>query len=149
MKLQLWLLRLSNRWHTVLYRLSAGKLGARMNGMPVLLLTTRGRRSGRGHTVPLVYLRSGLDYVIGAGILERPAWYLNLCADAEAMIELGARRISVLARQAQGDERRRLWAQAPPYWEGYQKRAKGELPLMVLKVDDREIRDKNQPLQNA
>ncbi len=117
--------------------------------MPVLLLTTRGRRSGRGHTVPLVYLRSGLDYVIGAGILEWPAWYLNLCADAEAMIELGARRISVLARQAQGDERRRLWAQVPAYWEGCQRRAKGELPLMVLKVDDREIRDKNQPLQNA
>jgi deazaflavin-dependent oxidoreductase (nitroreductase family) len=143
------MLRLTTAVHVALYRLSGGRLGATMNGMPVLLLTTRGRRSGLARTVPLVYLRSGTDYVIGAGIRERPAWYLNLCADPRATIQMGVHQLAVDARQAQGDERQRLWAQTPAYWDNYQKRAQGELPMMVLELQVREIPDKNQPLQNA
>jgi len=135
MVLPLWLLRLSTWAHVILYRMSGGRLGKTLNGMPVLLLTTHGRRSGRARTVPLVYLRSGPHYVIGAGIRERPAWYLNLRTEPQASIQIGTRRLDVVARQVHGEERRQLWARTPAYWDDYQNRAKGELPLMVLTVE--------------
>jgi deazaflavin-dependent oxidoreductase (nitroreductase family) len=128
----MWLLRIFISIHMCLYRLSSGRLGKTMNGMPVLLLTTTGRKTGRPRTVPVVYLNDGNDYAITVGVVERPAWLLNLRAQPLAGIQVGSSKLRVEAREASDDDRRRLWARAPAYWHDYQKVTKNEFPFILL-----------------
>jgi deazaflavin-dependent oxidoreductase (nitroreductase family) len=105
-----------------LYRLSGGRLGARVNRAPVLLLTTTGRRSGQKRTAPVVYLKDGERLVVintNAGNAKVPAWSLNLAADPEAEVEIGRRTIPVLARVAEGEERADLWRRHNEQYSGF------------------------------
>ncbi len=123
--------------HTALYRLTKGKVGGRMRGAPVLLLTVRGRRTGKLRTTPLLYGRDGDDLVVIAskgGDPKHPAWYLNL-RDGEADVLVGSERRHVRARDAAGEERERLWALMVslygPY-EDYQRKTERSIPVVVL-----------------
>src|SRR4051812_34950898 len=93
-----WLTGMNN----VAYRLSAGRVAGRVpSGAPICLLTTTGRRSGRARTVPLLYVRDGAALVVVAsrgGMTSHPAWYLNLCDDPDATVQLGATTLAVRAR---------------------------------------------------
>ena len=106
--------------------------------MPVLLLTTRGRRSGRRRTVPLTYLRDGDDLVLIAsygGSPRHPAWFLNLAADPEVEVRIGRGRRRMKARRATPDERARLWPKVVETYDGYaayQRRTTREIPLVFL-----------------
>lgn len=126
-------------FHALLYRATRGRLGRRLGGHPVLLLTTTGRRSGRRHTVPLLYLREGTDLVViasFAGHDRHPAWYLNLTADPRAVAQVEGKRFPVLAREATPEERPHLWAQAVaeyPGYTGYQERTSRRIPLVLLR----------------
>ena len=104
-----------------------------MNGLPVLLLTTTGRKSGSPHTVPLVYLQHGDDYLVAPGVIPRPSWYLNLKKYPQASIQIEARTIPVEAEEVRGPARVSLWATVPEYWKDYERRAGITLPLMLLK----------------
>src|SRR5437870_5143496 len=102
--------------HVLLYRLSRGRLGACIRGEhgdpPVLLLTTRGRRSGRWRTTPLLYLESGSDLVVmaaNAGNRRHPAWWLNLLAEPRATVQIGAQRGAVIASEIAGPRRDEAW----------------------------------------
>jgi deazaflavin-dependent oxidoreductase (nitroreductase family) len=107
--------------------------------LPTLLLTTIGRKSGEPRHSPLLYQPTGDAYVIigsKGGFPSDPAWYLNLMANKEAEIRVGAKHLKVRARVAEGEERAKLWAQMresyPPFDE-YQERAKDrEIPVVVL-----------------
>ena len=130
-------LRTMGALHTAFYRASGGRFGARMRQAPVLLLTVTGRKSGKRRTTPLLYGRSGDDYVLIAsvgGAPRNPAWYLNL-QGREAEIEIGREHVRVRARDAEGEERERLWEQMvglyPPYAE-YQKKTTRRIPVVVL-----------------
>src|SRR3954453_10411965 len=93
----------SGKLNTPLYRLSGGRLGGKVGKAPVLLLTTTGRKSGQKRTAPVVYLRDGERMAVintNAGNAKVPAWSLNLEADPRAEVEVGKRRISVVARVA-------------------------------------------------
>ena len=124
--------------HRELYRASGGRLGGSLIRMPVLLLTTRGRRSGRQRTVPLTYLRDGDDLVLIAsygGSPRHPAWFLNLAADAEVEVRIGRGRRRMKARRAAPDERARLWPKVVETYDGYaayQRRTTREIPLVFL-----------------
>src|SRR5688572_314700 len=110
------------RVHRWLYRASGGRLGGRIVGMPVLLLTTTGRRSGRPHTIALTYRREGKDFVIVAsngGARLHPAWYLNLTARPQADVQIGRERLFVQSREATEKEYDRLWARAVQAYRGY------------------------------
>lgn len=131
-----WLLKISNSVHVFLYRTTGGRVWNRMNALPVMLLTTTGRRTGNAHTVPVVFLKDGLNYVIAPGLVESPAWYLNLKAHPLAHIQIGTSSMPVEATVAHGEERQRLWAVVPTYWEEYQKNARAELPVVILKTLD-------------
>ena len=126
------LLRLFSEFHITAYRRSKGQRRNRMNGLPVLLLTTTGRKSGQPHTVPVVYLAHGDDYLIAPGIVPRPDWYLNLKQMPRAEIQIGAETMTVEAEEVTGPARARLWATAPDYWKEYERRAGIRLPLMIL-----------------
>jgi deazaflavin-dependent oxidoreductase (nitroreductase family) len=107
--------------------------------VPTLLLTTIGRKSGRPLTLPLIFGRSGDDYVVVAskgGAPHHPAWYLNLEATPEVQLQVRAEKFKARAHTAKGDERRNLWMKMVeiygPY-EQYQKRTEREIPVVVLR----------------
>jgi len=124
--------------HAAIYRLTGGRIGARMAGLDVLLLTTTGSRTGQPRTTPLGYLRDGDAYVIVAsngGADRHPAWYFNLVKRPHAHIRVGDRAIDVRADTLQGSDRERVWSrvvEAGPGYANYQRRAKREIPLVRL-----------------
>ena len=107
--------------------------------IPTLLLTTKGRKSGREISTPLIYGTHGSAYVVIAskgGAPDHPDWYKNLLADPMCHIQVSTAAYEARARTASGEERARLWAQLqkiyPPY-DDYQRAAKGrEIPVVVL-----------------
>ncbi len=105
---------------------------------PCLLLTTRGRKSGREYTHPLLYAQDGEDYVIVAskgGSDEQPHWYFNLLAEPTVRVQVGPDEFAARARAANDAEYPRLWALVtamyPPY-KDYQARTTRRIPLFVL-----------------
>ncbi|MFL5954520.1 MAG: nitroreductase/quinone reductase family protein [Gaiellaceae bacterium] len=125
-------------FHRFLYRVSGGRIGGRVWGLRVVLLTTTGRRSGKRRTVPLCALREGEDVVVIAsygGLDRAPAWSLNLDANPEAELQDGRVRRPVVARTASGEERTRLWTAvtttAPGYLE-YERRTAREIAVVIL-----------------
>jgi deazaflavin-dependent oxidoreductase (nitroreductase family) len=128
----------TGRLHTALYRATRGAIGARADGLDVLLLTTRGRRSGRPRTTPLPYFRDASDLVVIAsfgGSDRHPAWYANLMRDARVRVRVRGRQGEFHARPAQGAQRARLWAEitaAQPRYLDYQSRTAREIPVVVL-----------------
>lgn len=125
--------------HANAYRLTRGAVGHRIPGLPpFLLLEHTGARSGRRRVTPLVYLTEGDGYAVIAskgGHPRHPAWLHNLRAQPDVTVQVGSRRIDVRAREAEGEERERLWARAVeaygPYAD-YQARTERRIPVVVL-----------------
>jgi F420H(2)-dependent quinone reductase len=130
-------LRVMSGLNTGLYRLTGGKVGGRMGKAPILLLSATGRKSGKRRTTPLLYGRDGDNFVVIAsvgGAPKHPAWYLNL-QGREAEIEVGREKLRVRARDADGEERERLWAHMVslfPAYDSYQKKTSRRIPVVVL-----------------
>ena len=131
--------RFATRLHSSVYRATDGKVGGRLLGSPVLLLTTTGRKSGRPRTIPLLYLRDGENLVVVAsngGTAGDPAWWLNLMDNPEASMEVGGRNLRVQAEVAEGEERRRLWGRAVRMYgayQQYQERTDRRIPVVLLR----------------
>ena len=121
-----------------LYRLTGGVIGGRVQTLPVLLLTTTGRTSGKPRTVPVAYLRDGSTNVIiasYAGLPRHPAWFLNLESHPEATIQLKKRQMQVKAETANQEKKRELWArlmEVAPGYADYQKRTSRDIPMVIL-----------------
>ena len=132
--------------HLRLYRESGGTEGhlidsheaGSLGPVPSLLLTTRGRRSGKMHTLPLFYGTAGEAYVVIAskgGAHTPPGWYLNLRANPVVEVQVRTEQFTAHARVATGKEREHLWEQMvqmhPPYGIS-QKKTTREFPVVVL-----------------
>lgn len=131
--------RLTMAIHIFLYRLTGGRLGGKMRGFKVLLLTTTGRKSGQQRTTPLGYFDYDGSYVIvasNAGLPRNPSWYYNLKDNPQATIQVQDRVLTVIGEETKGDLRSQLWkqviAQAPGYAE-YPKRTTREIPVMIMR----------------
>ena len=126
------------RMNRVLIRLSRGRLGSSKRGIPIGLLTTRGRRSGRPITVPLMYLDDGERYLVVAANSGRdrpPDWFLNLTAHSEASFEPSGTPRAVRARVVEHDERARLWPRLirhNPLWAAFQSCTDRETAVVSL-----------------
>jgi deazaflavin-dependent oxidoreductase (nitroreductase family) len=126
----------------MLYRLSGGRILGRMGGERVLLLQTKGRRSGRTRVTPVEFLpHDGAFVVVAAngGAARPPAWYLNLCAAPEARVRVGRQDVDVLARELGGAERDAVWRQltdANRYLDGVARKAGRRLPVLMLAPAD-------------
>jgi deazaflavin-dependent oxidoreductase (nitroreductase family) len=124
--------------HASLFRATDGRIGGRLVGSPVLLLATTGRKSGLQRTTPLLYLEDGgrrVTVASNGGTAKPPVWWLNLKANPEATVEVGGRKTRVRAREARGEEKRRLWrrlVEMYPSYESYQKRTDREIPVILL-----------------
>ena len=123
----------------VLLPLSGGRLSSGF-GQQVGLLETTGAKSGERRRIPLLYLRDGNHVVLIAskgGNVKNPAWYWNLKANPGVrFLGPGGLTGDYVAREAEGDERSRLWAEAVDYYDGfatYQGRTDGRrIPVVVL-----------------
>jgi deazaflavin-dependent oxidoreductase (nitroreductase family) len=132
------LMRTAGRISVALYRASGGRIGGRVRGISVLLLTVAGRRSGIPHTTPVSYFLDGDRYVItgsGGGSATEPQWFRNLRAASVAEIEVGRRRLTVTVAIAEGAEREALWQALlthAPSFAGYQAKVERQIPMALL-----------------
>jgi deazaflavin-dependent oxidoreductase (nitroreductase family) len=125
--------------HVRAYRETDGELGHDWKrGSPVLLLTTTGHRSGQPHTTPLIYGRSGDDYLIVAsngGSPEPPAWFENLSEQPEVEVQVLGDRFKARARTATRQEKPAMWQEMVRHWppyDDYRQRTDREIPVVVL-----------------
>ena len=131
--------RILGHIHTRVYRATGGKQGGRVGKVPVLLLTTTGRKSGQPRTSPLLFTQAGDDgYMVIAskgGAAKHPLWYLNLQANPLAEVTVGRQTRQMRARDAEGEERERLWRALADLYPGYDKYAQKtsrRIPVVVL-----------------
>jgi deazaflavin-dependent oxidoreductase (nitroreductase family) len=128
--------------HRVLYRSTGGRLGRRLVHNDMCLLTTTGRRTGREHTVPLLYLRDGERLVVIAswgGRDHHPEWYLNLLERPSATVQVLGERWPVIAATAGPDERSVWWPRVLSAYDGYaeyESRTDREIPVVFLTPAD-------------
>ncbi|MCA2320059.1 nitroreductase family deazaflavin-dependent oxidoreductase [Mycobacterium intracellulare] len=124
--------------HVRAYRETGGETGYLWNGVPTLLLTVTGRRTGRELTSPLIFGRDGDDYLVVpsmGGAPTHPSWYLNLQANPAARIQVRADEFAVLARTASAVEKPRLWKIMTDRWPNYdvyQSRTERDIPVVRL-----------------
>ncbi len=121
------------------FRANAGKVGGNYQRMPVLLLTTKGKKSGRMHTTPLAYTRDGDRlFVIGSkgGSPTHPDWYRNLVADPQVTVEVGPEKFGANAVVLEGKERAQAFthqAAEMPFFADYEKRVTTrQIPVIAL-----------------
>jgi deazaflavin-dependent oxidoreductase (nitroreductase family) len=120
------------------FRAHGGKVGGQFAGAPMVLLTTKGAKSGKTYVNPLVYSRDGDKFVIiasYAGGPKNPSWYHNLVAHPTPTVEIGTERFQVKATFANGAERERLFNQQAaqmPIFNEYRKKTARQLPVVVL-----------------
>lgn len=133
--------------HRLIYQVTRGLIGRRLVRNDMLLLTTRGRRTGRTHSVPLLYLRDGDALVVIAswgGRPDHPQWYQNLLADPRALVQVRSRRWPVRARTAEPAERARWWPRVLAAYHGYriyESNTDRVIPVVFLEPEQPEVRD--------
>ena len=120
------------------FRANDGRMGGAFEGMQLLLLHHTGAKSGTRRINPVAYLADDGRYVVFAsrgGAPANPAWYHNLMAHPDATIEVGRDTIDVVASEATGEERERLYgaqAERIPQFAEYHKRTQRLIPVIVL-----------------
>jgi F420H(2)-dependent quinone reductase len=131
---------MTTRLHAAVIRLSGGRIRRSFlftGGMPILVLTTTGRKSGQRRSTPVGYLKHGDAFAVlasNAGSDRSPAWWLNLRADPSAEI-LDRARIPVTARRADAATERALWsefARLNPGFDEYRNLTERQIPVVLL-----------------
>lgn len=124
--------------HTRVYLETGGEKGHHWNGVPTLLLTVTGRKTGQKRMTALIYGRDGEDYVIVAskgGAPDHPQWFLNLQANPDVELQVGPETFAATARVADDEERARLWPELAKIWpdyDNYQAKTDRQIPLVIL-----------------
>ncbi|MFI1396225.1 nitroreductase family deazaflavin-dependent oxidoreductase [Streptomyces sp. NPDC020681] len=121
-----------------LYESSGGTKGTTMRGMPVIVLTTRGAKSGKVRKSPLMRVEHEGTYAVVAslgGAVKNPVWYYNVVADPHVELQDGPVRQEMTAREVTGEEKDVWWARAVeayPDYAAYQKKTDRQIPVFVL-----------------
>jgi deazaflavin-dependent oxidoreductase (nitroreductase family) len=124
--------------HQFIYERTGGRIGQHLGKLPMLLLETQGRKTGRPRTVALLYHRDRDNYVVvgsKGGSDSPPAWLLNLQATPKVGVQVGTERFPATARVARADERGRLWLELTRLWPDYaryQSQTSREIPVVIL-----------------
>jgi deazaflavin-dependent oxidoreductase (nitroreductase family) len=124
--------------HIRSYIESGGRSGHRWHGVNTLLLTTRGRMTGKLRRTALIYGEDGDRYVVVAsmgGAPKHPEWYLNLVANPDVKVQVGEEEFDAVASTVTGDQRPERWKQMAEIWpdyDTYQKKTKRTIPVVIL-----------------
>jgi deazaflavin-dependent oxidoreductase (nitroreductase family) len=131
-----------SREQVALYESSGGTEGLTMNGLPVIVLTTVGAKSGKLRKTPLMRVEHDGEYAVVAsqgGAPKHPVWYFNLLKEPHVELQDGPVKLDYIAREVTGDEKAEWWRRAveayPPYAD-YQKKTSRQIPLFVLTPTD-------------
>ena len=137
-------MKAASRANVWLYRRTGGRVGGKLrigaafpHGLPVLLLTHRGRRSGREYTTPLLFLADGDRVVVvgsQGGLPQHPQWYLNVVANPEVTVQVRREVRRMRAHTADAGERARLWPRLVEMYadfDSYQAWTDREIPVVV------------------
>jgi deazaflavin-dependent oxidoreductase (nitroreductase family) len=121
-----------------LYEATGGKEGGTLEGAPVVILTTRGRKTGKLRKSPLMRIEHDGVYAVVAsmgGAPQHPVWYLNLVEDPDVTLQDGDTVLDLRARTASPEEKRQWWPRLtavwPPYSE-YQSKTERDIPVVLL-----------------
>jgi deazaflavin-dependent oxidoreductase (nitroreductase family) len=132
-------IKVLSRLNTWAYRLTNGRIGGTyLHGVPVLLLTVVGRKTGRRLTVPLTYLKDGERLIVAAsraGMDQHPAWYLNLEANPDVDVQTAGVTRPMRAHTADDGERANYWPKlvaVNPDYGAYQARTQRKIPVIIL-----------------
>ena len=131
-------IRLIGRLHAYLWRLTRGRFVDAAGAAPFLLLITKGRKTERLRTTPVLYLEDGRDFIVVAsfgGNDMHPAWYLNLKQYPEAEVVIRGEHRRVIAREISIEEKKIIWprlVKSYPQFDIYQQRTSREIPLLRL-----------------
>ena len=126
------------RVHRWVFEKTDGRVGGKLAGVPMLLLSSEGRRTGQWRTTPLAYMPDGDRYVVlgsNNGQDHDPAWWLNLQKNPSARVRLRGRALDVECRRATAEEREALWPrmiEANPTWERYPSKTQRDIPVVLL-----------------
>ncbi len=132
-----------SRDQVALYESSGGTQGTTLRGYPVVVLTSRGAKSGAVRKTPLMRVEHDGRYAVVAsqgGAPEHPQWYHNLVADPHVVLQDGPAVTDMRAHEAQGAEKQEWWdraVRAYPDYAAYQQRTDREIPLFVLEPEQR------------
>lgn len=127
-----------SKLHTVLYKATNGLIGRRLVNNDMLLITTMGRKTGKAHTVPLLYLTNDDRLIVIAsfgGRPDHPSWYENLLAEPAATVQILGDSRAVTATTMSADERDLWWPKvvaAYGDYAAYQSKTDREIPLVWL-----------------
>ena len=131
----------TNDWNAKIieeFRANGGKVGGPFEGANVLLLHTRGAKTGAERVNPVAYQRVGDDLAVFAskgGADSNPDWFHNLKANPAVTVEVGTDSVDVRARVAEGEERERIWTRQKELMPGfaeYEKKTDRQIPVVVL-----------------
>ena len=120
------------------FRENSGQVGGMFEAMPLLLLHHTGAKSGVDRVSPLAYLQDGGRYAVFAskgGAPEHPAWYHNVLAHPDTRVEIGGETIEVVASEASGEERDRIYAEQAsrvPQFGDYEQKTTRKIPVVLL-----------------
>jgi deazaflavin-dependent oxidoreductase (nitroreductase family) len=125
--------------HIERYQATGGEEGYHwQKGTTILLLHSKGRKSGKEYIHPLIYRKFGNDFLIVAskgGAPEPPEWFRNLEANPDTVIQVKDKKVPVRARIANAQEKPAMWAHMTEVWpdyDGYQKKTARQIPVVVL-----------------
>jgi deazaflavin-dependent oxidoreductase (nitroreductase family) len=127
--------------HRFWYRVSGGRIGTKMSGLPILELTTTGRSTGQARSVMLAYLEDTRGFIVvasNAGSENDPAWWKNLQTQPNATVRTGRTLHDVRMRQLEGDERADALGRAVAAYSGYADyatKAKRTIPVALLEKE--------------
>ncbi|MFD7665051.1 nitroreductase family deazaflavin-dependent oxidoreductase [Streptomyces sp. NPDC059788] len=125
-----------------LYESSGGTKGTTMRGLPVIVLTTRGAKSGKIRKSPLMRVEHEGAYAVVAslgGAPKHPVWYHNIVADPRVELQDGPVRMDLVAREVTGEEKALWWGRAVeafPYYDDYQQKTDRVIPVFVLETPE-------------
>ena len=122
------------------FRANEGRVGGQFEGAPMLLLHTKGRKSGKTRVNPMMYQRVGDDVAVFAsrgGSPSNPDWYYNAVSEPTVEVEIGTDRLETRVREASGEERDRIWSKQKQDYPGfaeYEAATEGirEIPVLIL-----------------
>ena len=120
------------------FRANGGKVGGPFEGAPLLLLHTVGAKTGQPRVTPVMYQDIGDGVAVfasKAGAPTNPDWYHNLMAHPQVTAEIGASTVELLAREAKGEERERIWTAhkaANPGFAEYEQKTTRQIPVVIL-----------------
>jgi len=120
------------------FRANQGKVGGQFEGAPLLLIHTRGAKTGQERVNPVMYQADGDRLAVFAskgGAPTNPDWYKNLVANSRARVEVGTETYDVIARVAEGEERERIWKIQKlryPGFADYERRTDRQIPVVIL-----------------